>query len=397
MSHTVTGPLVLVDFAQAFAAIETVWSLQAAGMRVTAFGRRDVPAPLAFVRGVRVHGISAPESNASAAIADLERLVADLRPDAFLPLDDASLWLATHADLGGVVVIGPDEAGARLALDKSLQLPAAAEAGFRTPEWTVADSPASLQPSYWPIIVKPADAVLLEDGRLVRPTGVICANADEFDAARARLRDVRVIAQAYLHGVGEGLFGYVTPDGVQALSAHRRIRMVNPNGSAASACTSQEVPADLVEPATEMLTRAGWRGLFMLEFLRDAAGTPWFMELNGRTWGSMALARRRGLEYPAWAVQTQLGLPVVPAHPSNPPHLVARHLGRELAHLAFVLRGPQSTAVASWPSVWATLGTVLRIRRGDRLYNWNARQPGVFVADTLETLGGQFRNWRRSR
>lgn len=397
MRSTVTYPLVLVGFAQAFAAIETVWSLQAAGMRVAAFGRHGAPNPLALVRGVRLEGISAPESDASAAIGDLERLATELRPDAFLPLDDASLWLATNADLGGVAIIGPDEAGARLALDKSLQLKAAADAGLHTPQWTVADSAASLEPSHWPIIVKPADAVLLEDGRLGRPTGVICGNEDEFAEARARLGDIRVIAQTYLHGVGEGLFGYVTPEGVQTLSAHRRIRMVNPNGSAASACTSQGVPTDLVEPATTMLTRAGWRGLFMLEFLRDGAGIPWFMELNGRAWGSMALARRRGLEYPAWAVQSQLGLPVVPVAPSDPPHLVARHLGRELAHLAFVIRGPQSTAVASWPSIPTTLGTLLRVRRSDRLYNWNARQPWVLVADTAETLGGLFRNWRRSR
>ena len=41
--------------------------------------------------------------------------------------------------------------------------------------------------------------------------------------------------------------------------------------------------------------------------LRDGEGTAWFMELNGRAWGSMALARRLGHEYPRWAVQAALG------------------------------------------------------------------------------------------
>ena len=52
-----------------------------------------------------------------------------------------------------------------------------------------------------------------------------------------------------------------------------------------------------------MLSHTQWRGMFMLEFLRAKDGTAWFMELNGRPWGSMALARRSGLEYPAWALR----------------------------------------------------------------------------------------------
>ena len=397
MSPTTPSPLVLVGFAQAFAAIETIWSLQVAGMRVAAISRRATSTAAAFIPGIRIEEIDAPESSASAAIAALEEVVERLRPDAFLPLDDAALWLCTQADLSGTTIVGPEAAGAGLALDKSLQLPAAAEAGFHVPRWSVADATTDLVPAEWPMIIKPADAVLLVNDQLVRPTGVICANESEFAQAQERLGNVRVIAQAYHSGVGEGLFGVVSPDGLGKLSAHRRIRMVNPNGSAASACTSQDVPADLIEPASRMLATAGWRGLFMLEFLRDTDGTPWFMELNGRTWGSMALARRRGLEYPAWAVQAQLGLPQVPAPPDNPPDRVVRHLGRELAHLAFVIRGPQSSAVTSWPGVWGTVGALLRVRRGDRLYNWNARQPRVLVADTAETIGGLFRSWRGHR
>ena len=69
------------------------------------------------------------------------------------------------------------------------------------------------------------------------------------------------------------------------------------------------------------------------------------MELNGRAWGSMALARRRGFEYPAWNVQAALDPDFVPVEPTDPPEILARHLGMELAHLAFVARGPQSKAL----------------------------------------------------
>ena len=51
----------------------------------------------------------------------------------------------------------------------------------------------------------------------------------------------------------------------------------------------------------------------MIELLRDRDGVAWFMELNGRTWGSLALARRLGLEYPAWAALDALGIAAPPS------------------------------------------------------------------------------------
>jgi hypothetical protein len=136
-----------------------------------------------------------------------------------------------------------------------------------------------------------------------------------------------------------------------------------------------------------MMRAVGWNGLFMLEFLRGRDGTAWFMELNGRAWGSLALARRLGLEYPAWAAFDALGLPQVPRRACAPHEpLVCRHLGREIVHVMSVLRGPRSAALTDWPSRWGTLRSVARVRRGERWYNWSARRPGVFVQDTLQTV-----------
>jgi hypothetical protein len=135
-----------------------------------------------------------------------------------------------------------------------------------------------------------------------------------------------------------------------------------------------------------MLGHVGWRGMFMLEFLRDAAGRPWFMELNGRAWGSMALARRQGLEYPAWSLGQALGEPppTEPGPGGRP--IVARHAGRELTHLLAVLRGPRSRALTDWPSRGRTVREVLRVRRGDRLYNWRRDRPRLWLDDTLHTV-----------
>jgi hypothetical protein len=128
-----------------------------------------------------------------------------------------------------------------------------------------------------------------------------------------------------------------------------------------------------------MIQAAGWHGLFMVELLRDQSGALWFVEFNGRPWGSLALARRQGLEYPAAAARlaldpgAEVGLETSPQK-----RVVCRNLGREFMHLLFVLKGPKSQAIRDWPPFWRTLRDLLRIGRQDRLYNWRRDDPSVF-------------------
>lgn len=163
--------------------------------------------------------------------------------------------------------------------------------------------------------------------------------------------------------------------------------MMNPHGSGSSACVSEPVGEELKPKVESLITRAGWRGLFMVEVLRDRFRTPWFIELNGRPWGSMALSRRQGLEYPAWHVRVAMNqdpcLGFVPAHAGD---IVCRNLGRELMHLLFVFRGARSKALGDWPPLWKSVREVIDIRRGDTLYNWRRDDPRVFIADCYYTF-----------
>ena len=163
--------------------------------------------------------------------------------------------------------------------------------------------------------------------------------------------------------------------------------MMNPSGSGASACVAQDVPASIRDQVSAFLARAEWRGLFMIEMLRDESGTAWFMELNGRPWGCMALARRQGLEYPAWQVSlAQRQDSDAGTTGAVTPGLVCRNIGRELMHLAFVWRGPSSSGPFPWPSFWRSLQDVVSIRRGDGIYNWRPADWKVFVADVFSTI-----------
>jgi len=163
--------------------------------------------------------------------------------------------------------------------------------------------------------------------------------------------------------------------------------MMNPQGSGSSACASVPVSEDVKAKAQRLIENTGWCGLFMIELLRDRAGKIWFIELNGRPWGSMALARKQNIEYPAW--QARLAIDPqsnVAASPVSTPGLICRHVGREIMHLLFVAKGPKSKALASWPSLWGTMREVLRIRRKDSFYNLRRDDLKVFFADCYYTV-----------
>ena len=389
---------VLIGFGEALAAPEVAWSLVDEGFRVNVFVRKSRGCALLHSRHVVCHEITAPESSSQAALAELRSLLISLRgcdgagPILF-PMDDTAVWLCSRAQLPlGALLAGPQNFGARLALNKCLQVRLAREVGFHVPETRLARTAEevfqfSLVQSF-PMILKPAESAFQRDGRIVHCRHWVCANRSELEHAVAEWDELTpLLMQPFLDGTGEGIFGLAAADGVRAWSAHRRLRMMNPEGSGSSACISQRVPEDVRQATQELIRRTEWRGLFMVELLRDRFGTPWFVELNGRTWGSMALSRRQRLEYPAWHLSLAMDeRSSAGSSTSYSPGLVCRHAARELLHLLFVFRGPRSRALTRWPSLWKAAGEVLSVQRSETLYNWRRDDPKVFFADCYQTI-----------
>jgi hypothetical protein len=401
-------PVVLIGFADALAAPEVVFSLRHAGFAVRPFTREGAPpASIARLPVEPALLLPAPEADADAAIAALRAGVAEMGaeapPAAILPLDDAALWLVDRAfgpapgspggpgGRAGPPVAGATGALAEVALDKTRQIALATQAGFAVPPTTVARGRAEiLAHDRFPAIVKPALAAELRGAGLRRGSSYYLMSAADL----ARLPpDERLsypaLVQPLIAGQGEGIFGFATAEGITAWSGHRRVRMMNPHGSGASACRLNPVEPGLREAAMRMLSGIGWRGPFMIELLRDAAGTAQFMELNGRLWGSTALVRRAGLDYPAWAVAHALDPEFSPPEitPGDPG--TVRHLGRDLLHLLFLLKGPQSDFHrAHWPRFWPALGAVLSPAPGRQFYNWDPAHRWFHLRDAAATVGG---------
>lgn len=420
-----TRPVVLIGFAEALAAPEVVFSLRDAGFAVRPFTRAGAgPPPIARLPVEPPLVLPAPEADAAATVAALRAAASGSTSGtaagtanetatgtaaaAILPLDDAAIWLVDRAfgpvcgpvcDPGfggaGPPVAGATGAQAEVALDKTRQIVLAAEAGFAVPPTTVARSRAEiLAHRGFPAIVKPALAAELRGSG---PGSGLGRGAAHYLMSAADLAALPpddqlsypALVQPLIAGQGEGVFGFATTEGITAWSGHRRIRMMNPHGSGASACRLNPVAPELKEAATRMMTGIGWRGPFMIELLRDMGGTAYFMELNGRLWGSTALVRRAGLDYPAWAVAQALQPDFAPPEIAPRAPGVVRHLGRDLVHLLFVLRGPQSAFHrAHWPRFWPALGAVFSPAPGRQFYNWDPAHRRFYLRDAAATVGG---------
>ena len=389
---------VVTAFAEALSAPEVAWSLLDAGFNVTSIARRGRGSALRHSRKVVCHEICPPEKGMAQALRDMASVLKSVSdrhngPILLFPLDDTALWMCSElAPNESWILVGPGKSSADLALNKHQQTRLACEAGFKVPETGVASSVdqaiALGEQIGFPLVLKPVECTPVRNGRKIARRTRICANANEFEAVlREWNESIPVLLQKYIIGVGEGVFGLATPEGVQAWSAHRRLRMMNPHGSGASACVSIPVDQNIRQKTEALIGKARWTGLFMVELLRDRSGKAWFVELNGRPWGSMALARRQGLEYPAWSAFMALapGSHVDTAKSASP-GLVCRNLGRELMYLLFVIRGPRSAAMVEWPSIWKALRTILQTSRSERYYNWRRDDKRVFFADCFYTL-----------
>ncbi len=394
--------VVVVAFAEELSALEVVWSLIDDSFEVPGVirrGMRGMPAALAHSRLVTLREIPPPESEVESARRDLVDALDDIRRQGqyarhvLLPLDDTAVWLSScAAQEAGWLFAGPGEAeGQALALDKRRQIETARAVGLDVPATVIANSPADLQelPFGFPIILRPAEAIRLDSGRIGKGRNWICNDSDELaTAVHGWGCRGAMLVQPYIEGTGEGVFGLMTETGVLGWSAHRRLRMMNPHGSGLSACISRKVEEAEKAPIVAFLRSARWRGMFMVELLRDTGGRLNFVEFNGRAWGSMALARRLGFEYPAWTVRLALGesTPTAASLPAPRVGVVCRNLGRELMHLLFVLRGRRSRAMRRWPSFWASLRDILRPHPGGSFYNWRGNDWRVFASDCYYTI-----------
>ncbi|MDH3603159.1 MAG: hypothetical protein OEU26_26395, partial [Candidatus Tectomicrobia bacterium] len=136
--------------------------------------------------------------------------------------------------------------------------------------------------------------------------------------AAAILRELRqrptgVIAQAYIPGGGAGAFLLRCGGRTSLRFAHRRLHEVPYTGGYSSYRESCHDP-ELLHLGEQILHAIDYDGVAMVEFRRGLHDNQlYFLEINGRLWGSLALALHCGVDFPRALLEShQNGRPYGP-------------------------------------------------------------------------------------
>ncbi|HHN72487.1 MAG TPA: hypothetical protein ENK13_00210, partial [Thermopetrobacter sp.] len=317
MPRTISSPtgdrvLVIGDDTRAFLA--TVRSLHRKGCEVHALPF-DAAAPALSSRAIRhVHDMAPPAGRERAWAEDLARLARRHAFDLIVPCCERSLIpIAAHRELfAGLTISFPGEAALAHSLDKArfhelageLGIPVAPGRRLEAGRETAAGLMAELG---LPLVFREVSSYA--PGRLdMRGQTVIARDRAALDTFLASVKPGQSWhVTAYFPrrdgkaGKGQGVGVSVLADRGEVLLAFQHARLREPdNGGGSSARIAEPLDAGLLAHVRRMCEALRLHGLAMFEFRRDvASGESILIELNARPWGSMPLAIRAGVDFPA--------------------------------------------------------------------------------------------------
>jgi protein-tyrosine-phosphatase/predicted ATP-grasp superfamily ATP-dependent carboligase len=205
---------------------------------------------------------------------------------------------------------------------------------------------------HYPIVIK-TDNYQTPEGVYEPGRTFIAANTDEAKRVLQSLEhlNTRIIAQQFVPGSGAGAFILRFARTTHLRFAHRRLHEVPYTGGASSlreSCHDDE----LTSLGETILDAIDYEGVAMVEFRRGASdGKLYFLEINGRLWGSLALALHSGVDFPTALIEChQNGRPT-----KSPSHyrsgIKCRNvLPGELSYLQSIFRANTLHAASSAPS-----------------------------------------------
>jgi predicted ATP-grasp superfamily ATP-dependent carboligase len=343
-------PTILVTDAGLGSAVAIIRSLGRRGWRVIA-ADADPRSPglqsrYTADRMVYPHPLTAPAET----VAALLRAARDRSVDLIIPVTDAVILPLSEArgqftDICQLAI--PDAAALVAVTDKQRTLELAQRHGVPTPRSAVVRTPrdamAAARSLGWPVVVKPRVSRLY---RRRAPTEVLSVDyADRPARLAEQMRRFEgrcsVLLQEYCRGVGYGVELLLHQGRPLAAFQHRRLREVPVSGGSSAFRESMPLDPTLYGYAVHLLEALSWTGLAMVEFKVGPDG-PRLMEVNGRVWGSLPLAVRCGMDFPARLVELYLHGPSNTSPLPDSDYAVgvrARDLGLDLVWIASVLSG----------------------------------------------------------
>lgn len=357
--------------------------------------------PARFVRSRAVSRrvrITAP-SDFGGFASDVLKAARESAPDLLIPCSDSALRVVVEHEpqlraLCGVAA--PAARAVRMVLDKDCTMTTAAEHGVPVPQsYDIRDVDAidrvGLQ---YPIVAKPRDKS--------KPGGNAFKARYYFgpEALRAEFLakpsfGADHLIQRYHPGHGVGIGALLWRGDVLAIAQHRRLSEFPSSGGVAVTAVSEAVDPTLAAHALRLLRALEWEGVAMVEFKRDpTTGDAVLMEVNGRFWGSIALAIASDIDFPRYLWEASAGQPCS-APPSSRAGVRFRWTAGELRRLAEVA-SDRSQPERAARTISALLAFVRHSVTSYRDALWRLDDPLPAIAESgavvLETAGARGRS-----
>jgi predicted ATP-grasp superfamily ATP-dependent carboligase/protein-tyrosine-phosphatase len=247
----------------------------------------------------------------AAYASDVIKTARESAPDLLIPCSDTALRVVVEheAQLRSLcAVAAPSARAVRMVLDKESTMTTAAACGVPVPQsYDIPNIDAIDRVGLrYPLVAKPRDKSK-SGGNLFK-----ARYYHEPEALRAEFLakptfGMNHLIQRYHPGHGVGIGAFLWQGNVLAVAQHRRLSEYPSSGGVAVTAVSEAVDPVLLGHATRLLRALEWDGVAMVEFKRDpATGDAVLMEVNGRFWGSIALAIASGIDFPRhlWEVST---------------------------------------------------------------------------------------------
>jgi predicted ATP-grasp superfamily ATP-dependent carboligase len=321
-------------------ALTAVRSLGAAGYHVVCGSHRRTGLALFSRHTDRAFHYPPPLESLDAFQQEIARIARQCsEPPLIYAFSDATfLGLSRARDLfaGIATLVMPAHESVETAFDKRRTVALAQELELAVPV-----THDDLSTATMPAVIKPQHSVSWRGDRGVKSEVHIAQSMHEAVDAWEQLHGQTgemPFAQEYVSAAEYGVAVLCQTGEIKAHCVHRRVRSLSPSGGASAVRVTVDPPAGMMEACEKLCYALSWEGIAMIEFrVGTADQVPYLVEINGRFWGSLALAQYAGIDFPLLYAHMAQGreVPVTEYRRS----VYARYLLGDIAHL---LRAPGS-------------------------------------------------------
>jgi predicted ATP-grasp superfamily ATP-dependent carboligase len=361
-------PKILVLDGHSPAALAFTRSLGRAGYWVAVGSNRGIFAPASLSKYCRAkleYPISTDEAR-EFAHAVLQFVQAN-QIELVVPITDwTTVPISCHRELFESVckLALPSHGALELASDKYATIELARSLNVPVPETYLVRDSGDLDalPAFaYPVVVKDRSSARWFGNRAVFGSVSYAYSRDDlFRRVKQRLGEAGdVLIQKFAAGAGVGFSCFALNGEIYLPFQWLRIREVDPRGSGSCLRRSMPLDPDLLEHSRQLITKAGFQGLAMVEYKRSREDhRPILMEINGRPWGSIQLAIASGIDYPRYLIEWCLENKLPPSRIEYNQRITCRRMVGELGHLQNVRRGKPHGWPLKYPNFWLSAAKI---------------------------------------